>query len=189
MKKLLILGVLTLLAGCTAGMKDSFDCNATAQDSCMTMEEANQKAAQQNVSWNNPANGEGTSQKRAELPRLAPLATPTIPVVTTASQAQTVRTVVQDNRASSQTVNALGAFETTSAPIKKSVPANSLPPISQPTQTWSGWGDIGMAPPVRLPASTARLWIAPWIDEEQNFYQPAVVSFVVKEGQWKEQLQ
>lgn len=43
MKKLLILGVLTLLAGCTAGMKDSFDCNATAQDSCMTMEEANQK--------------------------------------------------------------------------------------------------------------------------------------------------
>ncbi len=43
MKKLLILGALTLLAGCTAGMKDSFDCNATAQDSCMTMEEANQK--------------------------------------------------------------------------------------------------------------------------------------------------
>lgn len=48
MKKLLILGALILLAGCTAGMKDSFDCNATAQDSCMTMEEANQKAAQQN---------------------------------------------------------------------------------------------------------------------------------------------
>lgn len=189
MKKCLILGALTLLAGCTAGMKDSFDCNATAQDSCMTMEEANQKAAGLDMSLNSSASVEGNAQKRAELPRLAPLATPTIPVVTTASPAQSVRTAVQDNRASSQTVSALVAFETTSAPIKKSVPANSLPPISQPTQTWSGWADIGMAPPVRLPANTARLWIAPWIDEAQNFYQPAVVSFVVKAGQWKEQVQ
>ena len=189
MKKLLILGALTLLAGCTAGMKDSFDCNATAQDSCMTMEEANQKAAQQNVSWNHPINGEGTSQKRAELPRLAPLATPTVPVATTASTLGSVRTVEPSHGATSQTVTALGAFESSPVPIKKSIPANSLPPISQPNQTWSGWADIGMVPPVRLPASTARLWIAPWIDEEQNFYQPAVVSFVVKEGQWKEQLQ
>ncbi|WP_272577695.1 type IV conjugative transfer system lipoprotein TraV [Providencia sp. PROV271] len=159
MKKLLILGALTLLAGCTAGMKDSFDCNATAQDSCMTMEEANQKAAQQNITWNHPANGEGTSQKRVELPRLAPLATPTVPVVTTASPAQSVRTVMQDNRVSSQ----------------------------HTAQTWSSWGDIGMAPPQRLPTTTARLWIAPWIDEQDNLYQPAVVSFVVKDGQWRVQ--
>ncbi|MEX6300764.1 TraV family lipoprotein, partial [Providencia huaxiensis] len=96
-----------MLAGCTAGMKDSFDCNATAQDSCMTMEEANQKAAQQNITWNHPSNGEGSSQKRAELPRLAPLATPTVPVVTTASPTQSVRTAVQDNRASSQNMGAL----------------------------------------------------------------------------------
>ncbi|HCT9039550.1 type IV conjugative transfer system lipoprotein TraV [Providencia rettgeri] len=187
MKKFLILGALTLLAGCTAGMKDSFDCNATAQDSCMTMEEANQKAAQQNITWNHPSNGEGTSQKRVELPRLAPLATPTVPVVTTASPAQSVRTAVQDNRTSLQTMNALGAFEQPSATVKKSVPPHSLPPVQQPTQTWSSWSDIGMAPPQRLPTTTARLWIAPWIDEQDNLYQPAVVSFVVKDGQWRVQ--
>ncbi|EJD6477662.1 MULTISPECIES: type IV conjugative transfer system lipoprotein TraV [unclassified Providencia] len=186
MKKLLILGALTLLAGCTAGMKDSFDCNATAQDSCMTMEEANQKAAQQNITWNHPSNGEGASQKRAELPRLAPLATPTVPVVTTASPAQSVRTVVQNNRASSQSV---GAFKSSSASasVKKSVPSNTLPPIQHTAQTWSSSGDIGMAPPQRLPTTTARLWIAPWIDEQDNLYQPAFVSFVVKDGQWRVQ--
>ncbi|WP_272668114.1 type IV conjugative transfer system lipoprotein TraV [Providencia sp. PROV117] len=187
MKRLLILGALTLLAGCTAGMKDSFDCNATAQDSCMTMEEANQKAAQQNITWNHPSNGEGASQKRVELPRLAPLATPTVPVVTTASPAQSVRTAVQDNRASSQSVGQLGAFKPSSASVKKSVPSNALPPIQHTAQTWSSWGDIGMAPPQRLPTTTARLWIAPWIDEQDNLYQPAVVSFVVKDGQWRVQ--
>ncbi|AIN62208.1 type IV conjugative transfer system lipo family protein (plasmid) [Providencia stuartii] len=44
-----------------------------------------------------------------------------------------------------------------------------------------------MAPPQRLPTTTARLWIAPWIDEQDNLYQPAVVSFVVKDGQWRVQ--
>lgn len=32
-----------LLSGC-AGMKSEFDCNATASNSCMTMDEANNKA-------------------------------------------------------------------------------------------------------------------------------------------------
>lgn len=187
MKKLLILGALTLLAGCTAGMKDSFDCNATAQDSCMTMEEANQKAAQQNITWNPPSHGEGTSQKRAELPRLAPLATPTVPVVTTTTTSGAVRSAPHGNSTSSQTVAALGAFEQPATPVKKSVPPHSLPSVQQPTQAWASWGDIGMAPPQRLPTSTARLWIAPWIDEQDNLYQPAVVSFVVKEGQWRVQ--
>lgn len=187
MKKLLILGALTLLAGCTAGMKDSFDCNATAQDSCMTMEEANQKAAQQNITLNAPSNGEGTSEKRAELPRLASLATPTVPVVTTASPTQSVRTVGQDNRASSQRVEGGEAFKPSAESVKTSVPLNALRPIQHTAQTWLSWSDIGMAPPQRLPTTTARLWIAPWIDEQDNLYQPAVVSFVVKDGQWRVQ--
>ncbi|ENN8378673.1 type IV conjugative transfer system lipoprotein TraV [Providencia rettgeri] len=182
MKKLLILGALTLLAGCTAGMKDSFDCNATAQDSCMTMEEANQKAAGVDVSLNSSAGVEGNAQKRAKLPRLASLATPTIPVVTTASSS---RSAQRDTPVSPQATTIGGV--SVSAPITASVDAST--PASHSTGAWSGWGDIGMAPPVRLPANTARLWIAPWIDEAQNFYQPAVVSFVVKAGQWKEQLQ
>ncbi len=49
MKRLYLLFSMCLLSGC-AGMKSSFDCNATAQDSCMTMEEANKKAQSQSLS-------------------------------------------------------------------------------------------------------------------------------------------
>ncbi|MEX6300679.1 TraV family lipoprotein, partial [Providencia huaxiensis] len=79
------------------------------------------------------------------------------------------------------------AFKPSSASVKKSVPSNAFPPIQHTAQAWSSWGDIGMAPPQRLPTTTARLWIAPWIDEQDNLYQPAVVSFVVKDGQWRVQ--
>ncbi|WP_265494762.1 type IV conjugative transfer system lipoprotein TraV [Providencia heimbachae] len=185
MKRFLILGVLTLLAGCTAGMKDSFDCNATAQDSCMTMEEANQKASQQNITWAHPANGEGTSQKRSELPRLAPLATPIVPMMTTASTASVNTAAVTTGGVNRGNSAALGAFEQPAKPVVNT--ASTLPAITPTTQNWSAWGDIGMAPPQRLPTTTARLWIASWIDEDDNLYQPAVISFVSKEGQWRAQ--
>ncbi|CAG9435650.1 hypothetical protein NVI2019_PEGOAJLN_03767 (plasmid) [Providencia alcalifaciens] len=111
MKKWFLFGTMSLLAGCSAGLKDSFDCNATAQDSCMTMEDANQKAAQKTQTVSPLAQQQGKTPSSAGLPALAP--------------------------------------------------------------------------PQRLPTTTARLWIAPWIDEHDNLYQPAVVSFVVKAGQWR----
>ncbi|HHR6038839.1 TPA: type IV conjugative transfer system lipoprotein TraV [Providencia alcalifaciens] len=184
MKKLLVLGALTLLAGCTAGMKDSFDCNATAQDSCMTMEEANQRASAQTSPLGKSQTLGGTTQKRAELPRLAPLATPIVPMTTTAPARQ-VKPVETKNPVAQASVSSLGAFAPSAPPVKKVAP--SMPVITDTSTPWGAWGDIGMAPPQRLPTSTARLWVAPWVDEHDNLYQPAVVSFVVKDGEWRAQ--
>lgn len=189
MKKLLILGGLTLLAGCTAGMKDSFDCNATAQDSCLTMEEANLKAQQSTPLTLGTASG-GTPIKRPELPRLVPMATATVPTTTQASATAltTSPRTVATSKDTSVAVNAVNPttrgmmFNATSS---SDVSEQNVSSVAAP---WPAWGDIGMAPPVRLPTTTARLWIAPWVDDEDTLYQPAVVSFVVKDGQWKELL-
>ncbi|HAY0608556.1 TPA: type IV conjugative transfer system lipoprotein TraV, partial [Escherichia coli] len=51
-----------LLSGC-AGMKSEFDCNATASNSCMTMDEANNKARS--------ATERSEATKPSSLPRLA----------------------------------------------------------------------------------------------------------------------
>lgn len=118
MKKLLVLGALTLLAGCTAGMKDSFDCNATAQDCCMTMEEANQRASAQTSPLGKSLTLGGTTQKRAELPRLAPLATPIVPITTTASTRQ-VQPVETKSPVAQASVSSSGAFAHSQPPVKK----------------------------------------------------------------------
>ncbi|OHT23058.1 hypothetical protein A3Q29_21560 [Providencia stuartii] len=189
MKKLLILGALTLLAGCTAGMKDSFDCNATAQDSCLTMEEANLKAQQSTPLTLGTASG-GTPIKRPELPRLVPMATATVPTVTQATS--TSRAMATPTTPSTAVVHAERSVAANAvSPTTRALTLNATPPstgVSSTAVTWPAWGEIGMAPPVRLPTTTARLWIAPWVDDEDTLYQPAVVSFVVKDGQWKELL-
>lgn len=187
MKKLLILGGLTLLAGCTAGMKDSFDCNATAQDSCLTMEEANLKAQQSTPLTLGTASG-GTPIKRPELPRLVPMATATAPALTQATSTSRSMAITPTPSTAvvpaerSVAVNAVSS--TTRAQTRNATPPSTV----AAAVTWPEWSEIGMAPPVRLPTTTARLWIAPWVDDEDTLYQPAVVSFVVKDGQWKELL-
>lgn len=186
MKKLLILGGLTLLAGCTAGMKDSFDCNATAQDSCLTMEEANLKAQQSTPLTLGTGSG-GTPIKRPELPRLVPMATATMPTVT---QATSTAVVPAERSVAANAVSPTTRALTLNATPPSTGVSSSVPTVgaSAAAVTWPAWGEIGMAPPVRLPTTTARLWIAPWVDDEDTLYQPAVVSFVVKDGQWKELL-
>lgn len=183
MKKILMLGALTLLAGCTAGLKDSFDCNATAQDSCMTMEAANKMAAQKTGGISTKG---GTPQKRVELPRLAPLATPTRPVMTTALPAAPRGSLTSNAVLSSAPEKEKGRTSAPLTALAENPAPRDVTDIS--STTWAAWSDIGMAPPQRLPATTARLWIAAWIDEDENFYQPAVVSFVAKEGEWRAQL-
>ncbi|MEQ5075621.1 hypothetical protein ABN197_16940 [Providencia alcalifaciens] len=141
MKKLLVLGALTLLAGCTAGMKDSFDCNATAQDSCMTMEEANQRASAQTSPFGKSQTLGGTTQKRAELPRLAPLATPIVPMTTTAPTRQ-VQPVKTKNPVAQASASSLGAVAHFAPPVKKWHPQclSSLTP-----QHRGGLGGYGLS--------------------------------------------
>ena len=44
----------------------------------------------------------------------------------------------------------------------------------------------GRVPVQRIPDATQRLWIAPWVDTDDNFHQPAVVEFVKNKSHWDE---
>lgn len=166
MKKWFLFGTMSLLAGCSAGLKDSFDCNATAQDSCMTMEEANQKAAQKIQATSPSAQQHRSALSSTALPVLAPLATPVVPIATAA-----VKTVTSSP-------------DTPVLRPSRMLSATSISPVSIERGD-AEREDMGRGLPQRLPTSTARLWIAPWVDEHDNLYQSAVVSFVVKQGEWR----
>lgn len=167
MKHLYLLFSMCLLSGC-AGMKSSFDCNATAQDSCMTMEEANKKAQSQSLS--------------------APGAKKSVP-----AQPEAVRLPAQvrntETGSPAGTLTPRPAPVMTTAQIVKTGTAVSPQPVTGRTSgagSVSALNDTGITQAVYQPAPTARVWIAGWIDEHDNFYQPSVVSFVVKRGQWAE---
>ena len=44
--------------------------------------------------------------------------------------------------------------------------------------------DAGRIAAQRVPDVTQRLWIAPWVDTDDNFHQPAVVEFVKNKAHW-----
>lgn len=171
MKRLCILFSMCLLSGC-AGMKSSFDCNATAQDSCMTMEEANKKARSQSLYAPGAKNSVPAQPEAVRLP------------------AQALNT---ETGSPAGTLTPRPAPVMTTAQTVKSGTAVSPQPVTGRTTgtvtragTVSALNDTGITQAVYQPAPTARVWIAGWIDEYDNFYQPSVVSFVVKHGQWAE---
>lgn len=155
-----------LLSGCT-GMNSEFDCNVTAKDRCMTMEEANQKARASTV--RSAAVQPGKSPVEVALPKLAPASVSSV-------AATGVQAVDQHSG-----VTALPA--TSLRMLTPATPAETglfAPVHSEAT----GWSDIGMKAPVRASETIARLWIAGWIDNDDVLHQPSVVSFVVKPGHW-----
>lgn len=171
MKRLCILFSMCLLSGC-AGMKSSFDCDATAQDSCMTMEEADKKARSQSLSAPGAKKSVPAQPEAVRLPAQA-LNTGTgspakyltprpAPVMTTA------QTVKSGTAVSPQPVTGR-----TSGTVNRAGSVSAL-------------NDTGITQTAYQPPQTARVWIAGWIDEHDNFWQPSVVSFVVKGGQWAE---
>lgn len=157
MKHLYLLFSMCLLSGC-AGMKSSFDCNATAQDSCMTMEEANKKAQSQSLS--------------------APGAKKSVPV-----QPEAVRLPAQARN--TETGSPAGTLTPRPAPVMTTAQTVKSGTMNRAGSV-SALNDTGITQAVYQPAPIARVWIAGWIDEHDNFYQPSVVSFVVKRGQWAE---
>lgn len=159
MKHLCLLFSMCLLSGC-AGMKSSFDCNATAQDSCMTMEEANKKAQSQSLS--------------------APGAKKSVP-----AQPEAVRLPAQARNDNTETGSPAGTLTPRPVPVMTTALTVKSGTVNRAGAV-SALNDTGITQAVYQPAPTARVWIAGWIDEHDNFYQPSVVSFVVKRGQWAE---
>lgn len=183
MKELMLLiplGGALLLTGC-AGTESEFECNATTSDTCMTMEQANEKAkASEESSQAKPA--------AAGLPRLAdgnfrtssatsyPLPPP--PRITPVQSAPRAVTTPTPRLLSATSLTPAGAVKPVAAP-------GYSRPVTVSTYTTSTPTLPGAYPrPLRKGEQTASLWIAPYVDAEDVYHQPATVLFVVTPPVW-----
>lgn len=173
---LMVLASGLILTGC-AGMKSEFDCSATASNGCMTMDEANNKARAMTE------NQKGKVAKgRRTLPPLAAVPTMRKSAVSSGGLSVTKPTVI-----ASAVGTGKGAQPASRNPFRGAVVDSGGMTVSAGVPQASAWSDIGMARPVRLPSTTARMWIAAWTDEQAVWHQPSVVSFEVEPARWQHQ--
>jgi len=168
MKKTLLVSVL-LLSGC-AGMNTEFDCNKTATDQCLTMEQAQGLATQGKSLSDLNKDGSTTVKKSAIRPvdnKLLPNRPPVIkPYVNPINNSRSgvISAVGENGGISNSNVH----FDTVKV-ITRSNPNSA-----------------GTVDSVRYQDVTQRLWISPWVDKDDNFHQPSVVEFVKDKSQWKQ---
>ncbi|ASG19302.1 type IV conjugative transfer system lipoprotein TraV [Salmonella enterica] len=150
-----------LLSGC-AGTNSDFECNATTSDTCMTMEQANEKAKGLEQPAVKPA--------AASLPRLAE----------GNFRTRSVQTNNTGAPADSNPVRLLYPEQKRLTARPQSVVARGEN-AGRPACVVSG----GTPPrPLRLGEQTAALWIAPYIDSQDVYHQPSGVFFVIKPSAW-----
>lgn len=187
---LLLAGCALLLSGC-AGVKSSFDCDATTSDTCMTMTKANQlardKAAKQ---AGRPAAG--------GLPSLVNL-----PATSAAAVPSASRSVVSPPSGGQVTSNTSVLSAGTPTGINTNAAASTLTPrpVAVTPVTPVSRTNVSVVTPALLcqsvrcdnPGSVhpqrsqdqiATVWIAPWVDSDNAFHQPGRVSFVVRPADW-----
>ena len=172
MKSLLLLpalGGVLLLAGC-AGVSSEFGCNATTSDSCMTMEQANEKAK-------SLEEGSEAKSAAAALPRLADgdfAAVGRDSGLVPVSAGSTSRLLPRQGAAS----------PAPAVPASPTIAAPSAIVTTVSTCTLPRCAGVGSTRPARQAEQTAQLWIAPWIDNQDVYHQPGKVLFVVKPAVW-----
>ncbi|TPG56827.1 type IV conjugative transfer system lipoprotein TraV [Ewingella americana] len=165
-----------MLTGC-AGMNSDFDCNKTATDQCLSMSDASHLAAKGKSLDDLTAAAQTTPKPAAESlgspTNIKPNVSPDRPisVANLAPRPLAGQSVSNKNsmlRASTIPVGGSNtAYLSTSRPITPS--------------DYSGPGQVDAR---RIPDATQRLWIAPWVDEQDSFHQPAVVEFVKNKSRW-----
>ena len=161
------------LTGC-AGLNSDFDCNKTATDQCLTTAEANKLAAQGKSLDDLSAVKTAKKPAGETLPALrntAPVVNPLRPVSVAATGTATAKSIAPRPLATAP-VGAPGPLVTPLVSTRYATPA--------PVNT------AGRVPAQRIPDATQRLWIAPWVDTDDNFHQPAVVEFVKHKSHWDE---
>lgn len=197
MKKitLLLAGSALLLSGC-AGVKSSFDCDATTSDTCMTMTKANQLARDK-------AEKQSGKQAAGGLPSLVNLPATSATEVPSASRSavsppsgtRTVSTTPTISAGTSAGVNTNTAASTLTPRPVAGTPVTTTPSsvayrpvVSAVTPTPScqtvRCDSPGSVHPQRSQDRIATVWIAPWVDSDNAFHQPGRVSFIVDPADW-----
>lgn len=164
-----LFAIVLSLTGC-AGVNSEFECNATTSDSCMTMEEANQKAKSvTDTSKAAPAADVSLNLANSSLPKIAPL-----------SQA----TSIQDGQGGTVTQADMTSMLKNSAGTAESIASKPLTTLSSCTVTSCPKEAQVIAH--RLSEGIAQLWVAPYIDADDVLHQPGNVIFVVKPSSWQQ---
>lgn len=186
----LLAGGVLLLSGC-AGVKSSFDCDATTSDTCMTMTKANQ-LARDKAAKNTGKQAAGGLPSLVNLPSTSaavhPSASHSVGSTTSAGQ-------VTSNRptASAGIPTGGNTTATTSALVPRPVAAPPATPASRPAVSGGNpapscqsvrCDNPGTVHPQRSQDRIATVWIAPWVDSDNAFHQPGRVSFVVSPADW-----
>lgn len=159
----LIFGTLTLLVGC-AGTATDFECNATTSDSCLTIEQANEKAKK--LEMQNSVKSDAVA-----LPHLAKGDFRTVSLQTQVTElplAPATGLPHQDMKPAEIMQTLEGVFK-----HSENKPHLRLPSAS-----------TGESRPQRIGDKTAGLWIAPYIDTQDVYHQSTRVFFVVKPSSW-----
>lgn len=161
----LTLASLLTLSGC-AGTTSDFECNATTSDTCMTIEQANEKAKRlEEASTVKPG--------ATSLPRLAEGNFRTLSVQPLTLPAEPVHSVASRNTPLKGTPHVTRPQPPTAA----RVPVSTVAPVVVRES-------IVDPRPLRVGEKTAGLWIAPYIDTQDVYHQPTRVFFVVKPSAW-----
>lgn len=179
-----------LLSGC-AGVKSSFDCDATTSDTCMTMTKANQLARDK-------AAKQVGKQAAGGLPSLVNLPATSATAVPSASRsvvsAPSGARVTSDRPAvSAGTPTGINTNAVTSTLTPRPVAGTPVAPVSRsnvsvvtpaPSCQSVRCDNPGSVHPQRSQDQIATVWIAPWVDSDNAFHQPGRVSFVVSPADW-----
>ncbi|EFQ6391700.1 type IV conjugative transfer system lipoprotein TraV [Salmonella enterica] len=197
MKKitLLLAGSALLLSGC-AGVKSSFDCDATTSDTCMTMTKANQ-LARDKVAKQAGKPAAGGLPSLVNLPATSAVGVPSASrsAVSPPSGTRTVSTTPPVSAGTSAGVNTNTTTSTlTPRPVAgtavtttpSSVAYRPVVSVVTPTPSCQNvrCDNPGSVHPQRSQDQIATVWIAPWVDSDNAFHQPGRVSFVVSPADW-----
>ncbi|MFS7282041.1 type IV conjugative transfer system lipoprotein TraV [Serratia proteamaculans] len=158
-----------LLTGC-AGMNSDFECNKTATDQCLTMGEANALALQGKSL--DSLQGGAAAKKPVDETLSLPANRP--PVLKPLSASTVAPRPIPPSTLTSNSIAPVSSMST------------SATTTGQRAVNTSGPGSVNA---YRVPDQVQRLWVAPWVDNDDAFHQPAVVEFVKKPARWDDSYQ
>ncbi|MCK8417595.1 type IV conjugative transfer system lipoprotein TraV [Erwinia amylovora] len=169
MKKIIfLLSATALLSGC-AGMNDDFDCNKTATDQCLTMEQA-QGLASQGKSLDDLDASKGGSEKK--------VVSETVATKPLSNNKPVIKSYINPVESGSTVKSSLFPPQNV-RPVISTTPIRVIEKVNP--------NSAGSVNSIRYQDVTQRIWISPWVDKDDSFHQPSIVEFVSEHSSWKKE--